>query len=69
MLEQARNAKDEISRRAVFRQLRFRQQTKVQLDGELRRAMQQEAEMFFGHILHNDRSVVDLIDCGLHIPE
>ena len=32
------------------------------LDGELRRAMQQEAEMMFGYILQKDRSVSELID-------
>jgi hypothetical protein len=62
LLEQARNAKDDFARRAAFRALRFRQQTKVELNGDLRKAMQQEAEMLFGYIIENDRSVRELID-------
>jgi hypothetical protein len=34
----------------------------VELDGPLRRAMRQETEMFFGNIVHEDRSVLELID-------
>ncbi len=62
LLEQAKNATDDFARRAAFRALRFRQQNKVQLDGDLRRAMQQEVEMQFGYILRNNRSVCELID-------
>lgn len=32
------------------------------LDRELRTAMRQETEMYFGHIVHEDRSVLELID-------
>ncbi|MDR3638426.1 MAG: DUF1592 domain-containing protein [Isosphaeraceae bacterium] len=35
---------------------------KVELDNELRQAMRRETEMFFGAIVRNDRSVLDLID-------
>ena len=34
----------------------------VELDGPLRRAMRQETEMFFGNIVHEDRSVLELIE-------
>lgn len=34
----------------------------VDLDEPLRRAMRQETEMFFGNIVHEDRSVLELID-------
>ncbi len=33
-----------------------------QLDKDLRTAMRQETEMYFGYILHEDRSVLELID-------
>lgn len=36
--------------------------TRIDLDGELRRAMRQETEMLFGHILRTDRSALELID-------
>ena len=35
----------------------------AELNGDIRQAMQQEAEMLFGYILREDRSVLDLIDC------
>jgi hypothetical protein len=62
MLEKAQNAKDDFERRAAFRALRFRPQ-KVELNGELRRAMSDEVEMLFAYIVKEDRSVLDLIDC------
>jgi Protein of unknown function (DUF1588)/Protein of unknown function (DUF1587)/Protein of unknown function (DUF1592)/Protein of unknown function (DUF1585)/Protein of unknown function (DUF1595) len=34
----------------------------VELDEPLRLAMRRETEMFFGYILHEDRSILDLID-------
>jgi hypothetical protein len=34
-----------------------------ELNGELRRAMRLETEMLFDHILRNDRSLLELIDC------
>ncbi len=45
--------------RAGFR--RFRQ---FELNGELRRAMRDETEMLFAHILKEDRSLLELIDCN-----
>jgi hypothetical protein len=46
---------------AQFRQ-RFRNRPMIELDGELRRAMRRETEMAFGHIMREDRSVLELID-------
>ena len=34
----------------------------VELDGELRQAMLRETEMFFSSVVHEDRSITDLID-------
>ena len=34
----------------------------IELDGPLRRAMRQETQMFFGHIMREDRSVTEMID-------
>ncbi|MCI0535251.1 MAG: DUF1592 domain-containing protein [Verrucomicrobiales bacterium] len=47
--------------RASFRR-RFARPT-VELDGPLRKAMKQETEMLFAHILRQDRSALELIDC------
>lgn len=46
--------------RAGFRS-RFRQ-PRVELNRELRRAMRRETEMMFDYVMHEDRSVVELID-------
>ena len=62
LLDALRNAGPEVDRRAIFRQIRNRPNT-IELNGEIRRAMRQEAEMLFGYMLHEDRSVLDLIDC------
>jgi len=62
LLDGIRNAKTDAERRAIFRQLRDRP-NKVELDGALRRDMQQEAEMLFANIITEDRSVLDLVDC------
>jgi len=34
----------------------------VELDGPLRRAMRQETEMFFGHVMRDDRSALEFLD-------
>src|SRR5204863_4856483 len=34
----------------------------VELDGPLRRAMRQETELFFGHVLREDRSALEFLD-------
>ena len=34
----------------------------VELDGELRKAMRRETEMFFAHIVREDRSLLELLD-------
>jgi len=41
---------------------RFGGPPKVELDGELRRAMQEETRMFFSYILREDRSVLEMLD-------
>lgn len=63
LMDKIKNATNDFDRRAAFRQLRFRP-NKIELNGDLRRAMQQEVEMLFAYILHEDRSALDLIDCN-----
>lgn len=41
---------------------RFRNRPNIELDGELRRAMRRETELAFGHIMREDRSVLELLD-------
>jgi len=48
--------------RAQFRN-RFRNRPQVELDRDLRRALRQETEMAFGHVVRENRSVLELIDC------
>lgn len=49
--------------RAAFRAARerFRQ---FELTGEVRRAMRDETEMLFAHVVNEDRSLLELIDCN-----
>jgi Protein of unknown function (DUF1588)/Protein of unknown function (DUF1592)/Protein of unknown function (DUF1585) len=49
-----------INSRAVLRQ--DGNSTRLQLDGDLRRAIRRETEMLFTHVAHEDRSVLELID-------
>jgi len=42
---------------------RFGRFAQFELNGDLRRAMKRETEMHFDHILRNDRSLLELIDC------
>jgi Protein of unknown function (DUF1592)/Protein of unknown function (DUF1588)/Protein of unknown function (DUF1587)/Protein of unknown function (DUF1585)/Protein of unknown function (DUF1595)/Planctomycete cytochrome C len=63
LLEAAQNAKDDMERRAAFRALRSRRQNNVELTADLRRAMQDEVNMLFGHILRENHSLLELIDC------
>jgi hypothetical protein len=42
---------------------RFRNRPNIELDGELRRALRQESEMAFAHVVREDRSVRELIEC------
>jgi hypothetical protein len=42
---------------------RFRNRPNIELDGELRRAMRQESEMAFAYVVHEDRSVRELLEC------
>jgi hypothetical protein len=62
LLDSLRNGGPDVDRRSIFRQLRNRTNT-VELNGEVRRGMQQEVEMLFSYVMHEDRSVLDLIDC------
>ena len=41
---------------------RFFEKPKVELDNDLRRALRQETEMFFSHIMRENRSVLEMID-------
>ena len=41
----------------------FRRFAQFELNGDLRRAMRRETEMAFDHVLRNDRSLLELIDC------
>ena len=50
-----------INTRAVLRQEGSR--ARIELDGNLRRAMRRETEMVFAHIAKEDRPILDLIDC------
>ena len=40
----------------------FRRFAQFELNDELRRAMRQETEMLFAHVLKNDRSLLELLD-------
>ncbi len=62
MLTDAEKKELEQLRTTFFRSFgRFRQ---FQLTGDLRRAMRQETEMSFEHILRNDRSLLELLDAN-----
>ena len=63
LLDGIQKAKTDFDRRVFFRQLRFRPKA-AELNSDVRKAMEQEAEMLFGYILREDRSVLDLIDCN-----
>jgi len=41
----------------------FRRFAQFELTGDLRRAMRRETEMCFDHVLRNDRSLLELLDC------
>jgi mono/diheme cytochrome c family protein len=41
----------------------FRRFSQFELTGDLRRAMRRETEMLFDHVVRNDRSLLELIDC------
>jgi hypothetical protein len=49
--------------RAQFRR-RFGERPQVELDRDLRRALRLESEMLLAHILKQDRSVLELLDCN-----
>jgi hypothetical protein len=47
---------------APFVRPRFFNAPNLELDGELRRAMQLETQMYFAHVVRDDRSVLELVD-------
>ena len=53
---------EEIELQQKLRNRRGGRGPRVELDGELRRAMRRETEMFFEHVLREDRSVLDFLD-------
>lgn len=55
------NSPDVERIRSRFRELR---ELADMMDGDLRRAMRRETEMHFFHILREDRSILELIDCN-----
>jgi hypothetical protein len=57
----ATNALAEVGRRRPTAGFRFNQ-PRIELDRDLRSAMQRETEMYLGGIVHEDRSVTELID-------
>lgn len=54
-----------INARAVLRDTRRRDEEgrRIEFNNDLRRAMQRETEMQFAHVLRNDRSVLEFLDC------
>lgn len=60
---QAQAAQPATNRPAAPRgQFRRRAEPAVQLDTALRRAMEQETELYFAHLMREDRSVLELLD-------
>ena len=55
-------SKEEEELRAKLRQRRGGRGPRVELDGELRRAMRRETDMYFEHVLREDRSVLEFLD-------
>lgn len=55
---------EEVKEVAALREIRFQffRPSQKDLDGSLRRAMRRETEMLFGHIVGEDRSVLELLD-------
>ena len=56
------NKQDQATQEKPAKRPRFFDPPAIELDDSLRRAMRQETQMFFGNILHEDRSVLELID-------
>src|SRR5258706_3434260 len=62
LTNQNQQVKADGEKRRNFNRQRFFSKPKVELDRDLRRAMQLETEMFFAHIMREDRSVLEMID-------
>jgi hypothetical protein len=53
---------EELQKMIDQRRNRKKDQQNIELDDALRRAMREETEMCFGYVMHEDRSVLELID-------
>jgi hypothetical protein len=61
--DEKKTPEQKAERKAMFEQFRRRnRQPQIELDRELRRAMKDETEMSFAYIMHENRSVLELID-------
>jgi len=62
--EAERTAEQKAELQQMFEQRRQRQRNRrnIELDRDLRRALRDETEMCFAHVVHEDRSVLELID-------
>ena len=47
----------------------FNRGQRVQLDGDLRKTMREETEMYFGYIVRENRSVLELLESRLHLSQ
>jgi hypothetical protein len=60
--EERRTPTEQAELQAIFTLGRRNRQPQVELDRELRDAMQHETEMYFSHVIRENRSVTELID-------
>lgn len=62
--EEQRTPEQKKELQEMFEQRRRRQGNRknIELDRELRRALREETEHYFAHVVHEDRSVLELID-------
>jgi hypothetical protein len=58
----AERQKNPTTRPARIQRPRLFARPTIELDGTLRNAIRQEVEMYFGHVVHDDRSVLELLD-------
>ena len=60
----AQQPKNPTTRPARLQRPRLFARPTIELDGPLRNAIRQEVEMDFAHVVHDDRTVLDLLDCN-----
>ena len=60
--ERTEEQKAELQRLSEERRRRQGNRRNIELDRELRRALREETEHYFGHIVRDDRSVLELLD-------